>query len=270
MKTISRARAAAAAALASIACGAVWSAEPYALYEDFSSPTLDQTRWTGGERVREVKGGAMYFFQRDWGATTADTGGQFVSWGDDISVPGKVTQLRARLRVNAIELTPCAANPVLAYSRARILGTFFNTGNPLSGNYVGDVLAQVRVGRFSNSADAPGVLRVQGLIVMCTNADCSASTLLGSVVELGTTSVGSNVEVQMEWNKAQKKFVFANLTGAVTGEVPYTLSDGAGPARPLHAIGTRIDAPNCASGPRGMGSIDANFDFVSVNRNARP
>ena len=137
----------------------------------------------------------------------------------------------------------------MTFPRARLFGTFFNTGAPVPGSFVGDVIVQVRAVRFSNSADPAGVLRVQGLASLCTSSDCNTSTLLGSVIDLGTVNVGTQTEVQMEWRKVDKKFVFLRDAGAQTGELPYTVSDAAGPGRPLQSIGTRIDVANCATAP---------------------
>jgi len=249
--------------------GSALSAEPYVVYDGFGVATLDATKWSTSERFRGIKAGMLNMVQRDWGAVGSDVGSFGLSWGEDLAAQGKVTQIRARIIVNAIDMSSCAANPAVTSVRARTVGTFFNTGNPTPGSFVGDVIVQARMARFSNSVDPTGVMQVQGRADMCTNADCSASSPIGAV-SLGTATVGTMAELSIEWNKAAKKFVFIRDAGASIGEVPYTVSDAAGPGRPVQAIGTRIDLPFCASGPRTMGFVDASFDNVSVNRTAKP
>jgi len=261
----------AAAAVLAVPLLASAALESYATYDLFpGSGPIDNTKWSTFERSRAVKSGAMNLVQRDWGGTFSDAGILAQSWGDDIAAPGHVTQLKATLKVNAFETTGCTNNVSPGYVRARLVGTFFNTGNPTSGNYIGDIIVQARVGRLSNSNDAAGVLRVQGLASVCLNADCSSTTLLGSVVDLGTATTGQSVTLAIEWLKSAKKFTFSRDEGANTGEVAYTVSDAAGPARPLQAIGNRIDVANCQSGPRTTGMMDASFDVIQVNKYTRP
>lgn len=245
------------------------AAEPYAVYDGFGVTTLDPTKWSTSERYRGIKAGMMNFVQRDWGLTTSDVGTTGFSWGDDLPAQGRVTQLRTRMIVNAIDMTGCAANALASSMKARTLSTFFNTGNPTPGSFVGDVIVQTRMVRFSNSTDPAGVLQVQGRADLCTASDCSAAVALGSV-SLGTVSVGTLAELTVEWNKLAKKFVFSRDGGANTGEIAYTVSDVAGPGRPLQGIGVRSDVANCASGARPTGFMDASFDNVYINRTAKP
>src|SRR5437867_2255589 len=81
--------------------------------------------------------------------------------------------------------------------------------------------AQDYLNRASNAADAPGVLRVVANAFVCTNADCSTSSFVGSAL-LGTANVGTSVLLQIEWDKAGKRFLFSRDNGAQTGEVHYT------------------------------------------------
>lgn len=246
------------------------AAEPYAGYDNFAATQIDRSKWSALERVREVRNGQLNLVFREVGGTGSDSGVFANGWTEDLTLQNRVTQIRARVRVNALEVSGCAANASASFARARLLGTFFQTGVPVPGSFTGDVMGQIRIGRFSNSADAPGVLRVQANAFVCGDASCGVVSLLGSTQDLGTTTAGANVELQMEWLPALKKFVFVRDGGAFQAEVPYTLSDSASPARPLMQLSTRTELANCASGPQTTSLVDASFDNVAVNANARP
>ncbi len=245
--------------------------ETYGTYDLFpGSGPIDKTKWNNFERLRSVSSGVLNMLQRDHGDTLGDIGLTAQSWGEDLSAPGKITQLKATLKVIGYETTGCPANASPGFVRARLVGTFFNTGNPTSGSYLGDVLVQARVGRFSNSTDGSDVLRVQATAGVCTSSDCNSTLPLASSLDLGTVAVGQALTLAMEWRKSEKKFVFIRDNGSTVGEIPYTVSDAASPGRPLQSIGTRIDVPNCAGPTRTTGMMNATFDGVQINKAARP
>lgn len=91
---------------------ALCALEGYGTYDLFpGSGPIDSTKWIQPERLRGVKSGALNLVQREWGNRTSDSGIQAVSWGESLAAPGRVTQLKATVRVNAIETTGCAGNP---------------------------------------------------------------------------------------------------------------------------------------------------------------
>lgn len=121
-----------ATALALAACAAAGSAaavEKYTPYDNFQVGPLDPARWQDAERSRMINGGAnLRLVQRDWGATTSDSGAApGISWSETIARGGPVTQLRATLKVAAVDVTGCAANPTSSNVRGRVLGSFFNS-----------------------------------------------------------------------------------------------------------------------------------------------
>jgi hypothetical protein len=263
-------RVASLALAACLACApGAFAAEPYVIYDDFATATLDPARWSAVEYARRVEGNAMRLIQRDWGLTNSDSGSQTRYWNELVTRSGPMTQFRATLRVNAMDMTACPANGTTSNVRARILGTFFNNGNRIAGNSVGDVYAQVTLSRASSSADAPGVLRVDGLVAICTSPDCLSSTFIGSSVPMGTVNVGSNILVQMEWDRANKRFLFSRDKGTPSA-VAYTVDDSADPAVPFKYVGTRTTVASCLSGPRAFAHIDARVDNVAVNVSAKP
>ena len=261
---------AAALAAASLAAPSAHALEPFKTYDNFGTATIDPALWNDGERARAIKRGALNLMQRSSGAATADTGATFISFDEHVSNPAAVTELKAKITVNALEVNACVANTALGQSRARIVGSFDNIGVPVPGSEVGDSLAQVRLTRFSNSTEAPGVLRVQGLLAKCTKVDCTSSNLVGNIVDLGTINVGQSATVELQWDKPGKAFLFSRDAGAFSGSVGYIDSDAQPPGQPFKSLSTRMDLPSCLTGPRVTGLVDANFDNVSVNRSAAP
>lgn len=250
-----------------MATPAAQALEPFVPYDKFNEKPLDPARWVEGEQVRTIRGSGLQLMQRKLGLGVADTGVSFASFNTNLTAPAIVTSLRARITVNAVEVNACPTNPAVANSRARIIGALFNVNAaPTPGSMVGDVTAQVRILRASNSADPAGVLRVQGLALLCTSPDCSLGTVIGNIVELGTVNVGTATVVQYQWDKAAKTFHFARDHGAQAGTVGYAVSDAAPPSQAFQQLSTRLDLPNCLSAARVPGSVDAKFDNVAVNQ----
>ncbi len=246
------------------------AAEPYRTYDNFGGPAIDANRWLNTERVLEIQRGSLRLKQRTFGSPAADSGLTFSSWNDNLVNPTLITQMKAKVTVDAIEVPACPVNTAAGQARARIVGAFFNVGVPTPGSQVGDVIAQVRLTRVSSSADPAGMLRVQGLASVCTNADCSAAATIGNSVELGTVSVGQATTVQLQWDQPAKTFSFARDNGAASGAVAYTESDVNPPGVAFRQLSTRLDLPNCLTSPRVSGLVDARFDNVQVNQSALP
>lgn len=263
------ARSAALAAAGILIGMSALAAEPYVTYDTFSTVPLNAARWMEGERVRDISFEGLRLFQRDWGGMNSDSGRGAVSWGDNLTVPGPVTQMRGQIRVDAMGLTSCAANPTPSRVRARLIGSFFNTGNPVPGSALGDVLGQIQLVRQSDDSSAVNVLKVQGNLLVCTHADCSTSTPLGSTVDLGTVFLGVTANVGLEWDKANRRFRFLRDNGATTLDIDYTVSDAAAAGLPFKAVGLRIEPANCLSGPRTTAFMTARFDSLSINSKAK-
>src|SRR6185436_919945 len=99
-------------------------------------------------------------------------------------------------------------------------------------------LAQMRVGRLSNSLDAQNLLRVQGVLSQCTNADCRTSSLIGSVADFGTVEVGKPVTAQIDWDKRNNLFSFTR-DKLPPISVGYADDDGVGPSVPFNNVSLR-------------------------------
>lgn len=268
MRAIPRLTAALAVAL--MACTSAQALEPFALYDNFSVEPLNPARWSDPQRLRFIDNGALALGQHSTGLTTSDSGFTSVNFNENLTNPAAVIALKAKITVTELEVYACAANPALGQSRARIVGGFFNIGAPVPGSQVGDVIAQVRIIRLSNSTDPAGVLQVQGRVDVCTNTDCSTSNPIGSVVNLGTVNIGVPTTVQMQWDKPAKRFKFSRDSAAFSGKVVYAQTDASAPSVPFKQLSTRLDLPSCQSGPAVNGLVMARFDNISVNLSAAP
>jgi hypothetical protein len=256
------------------------SLEPFKSYDRFAEHSLlDPARWAEFEQVRQIKDDGLRLMQRTWPFTGSDTGSSAPSYSEHFVNPAAITAIKAKITVKAFEVSSCAANTTaVGDSRARIAGIFFNVGPtpPVPGSNIDDMHVQVRVIRQSNSNDAAGVLRVEGIVVHCMDPGCASGPIVGgSVVPLGNVSTGTPVTVEMQWDKANKQFLFSRDNGTFSGSVVYgsfpnpktglPYSDSWRPGVENKNLQARLTLPNCQSGPRVSGMIDAMFDNVSVN-----
>jgi hypothetical protein len=262
------------------ACGPAAAVEPWALYDDFSSTFLDPAKWpaTGQERRRLVEGNVARLMQRDLGRTDTDSGRNGASFGNSLTRGTAVKQMRSYVRINAIEMTACSApsvNTTPTRVRARLVNTFFNTGNRVTGSNVGDVLAQLYMYRDTNSSDPANTVRIEGSVIQCRDSTCIDGNTVGTTGPMGTAILGQNVLLTMEWDRVAKQFRFSRDNGLTWFPVSYntatlSLDDSSEPGNMFKSIGTRTDVANCASGTRASAYIDAQFDSVAVNKSAAP
>jgi len=236
------------------------------LYDNFTGTQINRAKWVESEAWRFIDGNKLSMGRWIFGGTASNTGVTADTFSlnmPDTTPPKGLSALITVTDAGTIE--GCAANTTPSFPRARLIAAYFNArpGGPVPGDRTGDVLTQVRVGRASNSVDAPGVLRVQGVVSSCSNADCSTSTGLYSA-DLGTTTVGTAVAVQINWTKASKLFRFTR-DGTLVVNVTYTQIDSAGPVDPFVQVSLRNETANCTAG-RAKAGIAALFDNVGVAR----
>lgn len=259
-----------ALALAGAALSPAQAAEAYSSWDNFNSGTeLNQARWQSPERILRIEGGALRALQRDLGGQSNNTGLFNNSWGTNLKNPHLITQMRAAVTVNNVGVTGCAANPNSSSVQARLVGSFFNAGPGLATSRVNDVGATIRLLRSNPSVDAPGLLRVLGVVYQCATPECNGGEIGLATVDLGTAAIGETVVLKMEWEQAFKRFNFYRGTIPVV-RLTYTVDDSQAPFLPFKGIGTRTSMANCLSGDRTDGFIDAKFDNVNVNASAAP
>lgn len=246
-----------------LALSAAHAQESYGVYDAFSSPTIDASRWSGAERVRMIDTGTLVLSLREYGQPNGNTGRIGHNWGEDLTRPSAIGALRATFTATAASVTDCAANTQSSRLRARLIGTFFNTGRPVPGSYVGDLMAQIYLFRDSSSTDAADTLRVEAATFVCTSSDCMSVTPVGTTQSLGTVTLNTPVTLQMHWDKANRSIVFTR-GGQAPVAVPYgTLTDTIQPARPLQAVALRADLENCALN-QVVGNMTVRVDNVAT------
>ena len=247
-------------------CGMALAAK-VPLYDNFSGPQIDRAKWFESEAWRFDDGKQLNLARWLYGGTASDTGVTAETFAlnmPDSTAPKAVSAVIAVTDAATIE--GCAANTTPSYARARLIAAYFNVraGGPIPGDRTGDVLTQIRVGRTSNSADAPGVLRVQGVVSSCSNADCSVSAGMYSA-DLGTTTVGTPVTAQIDWDKKNNLFRFTRDKSTVV-TTPYTEADDQLPVGPFVQVSIRNETANCLSGAKAKSGVAATFDNVSIAR----
>lgn len=258
--------------LLTLTCLNAQAAEPYAAYDGFSTSPIDPDRWIGFDRIRAVQQGGLRLAHRAQGDQYLNSGTRRTSNGVDMINPDTVTQMRATLRVTSMEAIGCdpqvSTNGEPADAQARLIGSFFarQVGSP--GNQTHDVIALARLTRRSNSGDGLGVLRVEGVVLECTNSDCSTTTNV-EVADLGTATLDEAVNLWMVWDQANSRFRFSR-DGSGFVNVAYEGSDDATPNTPFKSLQSRTILPNCLSGARSSGFVDARFDNFQVNVSAVP
>lgn len=247
----------------------VAAAESYGTFDPLDTPLLKPGKWITRERTRVLEGNALHLIQRDVGDQVDNVGIFQNSYAVDMVNPSVVTQIQASVTVNAFDVTGCASNTTTPSDvQARLIGSFFNTGPVTAGSRVNDILGLVRLIRYSDSADAAGVLRAEGLMVRCTSSDCANSTLVGSISDLGAVDIGTQVTLRIMWDSAANKFFYRLNNTTVSAS--YAISDGLPPQVAFKQIGNRTRLANCQGNPPTTGLMDATFDSVYVNASAVP
>ncbi len=241
------------------------------LYDDFEAEFIDVNKWTPiefrdglpGEAVREIHGQRLHMIYRAYGDLGSASGG--VAGRNRLQFPGQIasaiTAIEATVSVKEFEATGCEENPDAAQARARIFGIFFLLPHPDFGGALMPVIADIRVVRFSDSTDAPNLLRVISRLFLCDNVTCLQGAVIHTV-DWGTIETARSARLFIKWDQATQTFTSQRdamppdvhqLTGAVT-----TL---AGAKR----LEISPEVVNCLTPPRRVSYTEAFFDNVRVN-----
>jgi hypothetical protein len=146
--------------------------------------------------------------QRTWGLGGSDFGTLPMNWVASWRNRRTSPRSRRAITVNASR-NQCLPDQPGDRRRARPhLRYLFNVSTPTPGSMVNDVIAQVRLYRTGTRTDPAGLMRVQGILSICTTADCISAATVGNFVDLGTAMVGTPVTVSMQWDKPGKTFYF--------------------------------------------------------------
>lgn len=258
--------------------GTAQAAAPTALYDNFSASQINPVKWAGGEsddaranleNLRYVVGNAtlgnrLRLYGRGSSASWLNSGTLYGSNSLGFRNPNPVTAIKASVWANSATVTKCPGNPDMSVVRARLGGTFFNVGPlPIPGDNTYDVLAQIRVQRASDSTDAPNVVRVRYTVSVCLDTGCFNGLNLGSA-ELGPpVNPGQKVTLSLEWDKANKRFIFRR--DALAAVIQYTVPDASAPGYGYKNLHVGYFVANCASATPLTAAMDAYFDDVYTN-----
>ncbi len=252
--------------------------EPLQLYDDFNAALLNPDKWSGSqvvndcqpeESVRQINGNIrLRLTHRVYGSNASNSGAPACRFALNFSNPPAVTAIKATVKVKEVISTGCPANTSPTRARARLFGEFFNTGTPTPGSAVDDVVTFIALGRSSDSADPPDVLRVTAMVNHCLDADCDTTTQLDSL-DLGTAPVETDVVLKMQWDPDNNRFIFQRDSDPEVFS-SYAVSDSASPGRNLKRLDISNNVARCIMPPRPQAWTKAAVDDVFANDSAVP
>lgn len=271
--------------------------EPWRLYDDFEVGPISFSKWYGEssddshiyamDRTLVLDpsgvGRDLRLMHVGHGASNDNSGEEETSVGLAFAAPETVTAIRAKFNVRNYTTTACAANAnSSADANVAIVGNFFNVdqGTKKPGDHTGDVRAAVAVGAStSNFNDAGTQLHVFGIVEKCGDSKCSwqnaifLSNTNNDYTDLGTVSLGSWVRVAVQWDQANRQFLFqrGTQTPVAVSYASLTIPNLGLPAVNLKRITTLNFSANCMS-PNSPATtkMDALVDNVAVNQTALP
>jgi hypothetical protein len=210
------------------------------LFDDFSSDTIDRTKWANTGAVRRLENGKFVSAITRFGSNDDDT----LNFAD----ARKISDFKADVTVTEVE-------NVNAWLNARLVGAFYNEGTPGSG-MAGDVLAGVAIGH--NGTELVG----SSFVAVCITDACNGPgeyDVIHFDRSFGPVALNETHTLSIDFDG--KKFIFGfdgrTLEVDSTSNAPVAGS----PHSVYKGIGTRIGG---IDGPDEGGFIAATFDNVEV------
>lgn len=241
-------------------------------YDDFALSYIHPARWYGeegkqyggirAEAQRVIFGGQLRIQAKGWGDNYTNTNSSTVRNSMVLQKSSAITALGATVTARTVTASTCAANTTPSVMRARLFGFFFNAGLPQPGSNYNDVFAGIQLYRASNSTDGANVMRVSAFVGQCTDDSCIGSTLLASQ-DMGTTTVGTPVPLQMVWEPANNRFVFQR-DAETPVNLAYSVSDTEPAAFPVKRLEVSNQIAHCTAARTTSNGI-ADFDSVQTN-----
>jgi hypothetical protein len=231
------------------------------VYDTFTAPKINANKWTaeqsgagGLDLVRQITGGRLVLGHRVVGEVTAETGENNSANSLRFLRNRDWSGIRFVVRVTELALRGCAtAGTAPAQARVGVFGRFFHDGRR-------DVNALLFAERFSDTTDAPGLLRVVGVVTRCTDAACTAVEEVGAV-DLGTLAVGVETTLLLRWASATNRFLFRKGDAAARA-IRYEAAVPSERTTRNLSVGGR--APHCPDMPRPFATITATIDNVMI------
>lgn len=244
----------------------------WTLYDDFSSGIINPDKWfgteggkTGRETKRIIVSEKLNLSERCYGGTDSNDGGSYSEQTLRITNPSNIRGFRAVVKPVKFEAVGCDNNTTYtAWVFARLIGRFFNTDPQSPDSSANDVYAYLVIERDSLSADPEDTARISAKVRRCIDDNCTHyNTLFWK--DLGSIEAGQSATLSLEWDKANHKFVFKRDKSTVvyaydTKQYPDTFP----PMFVSRALSVVSGVPNCTSGPRPTGFMNASFDKVYI------
>jgi hypothetical protein len=210
------------------------------LFDDFSSDTIDRTKWANTEIVRRLKSGKFVSAITRFGSNADDT----LNFTD----AREITGFKADVTVTDIE-------NVNAALQARLVGAFYNEGTPGSG-ITGDVLGGVEISH--NGTELVG----SSFVIVCITDACNVPgeyDVIHFDRSFGRVALNETHTLSIDFDG--KKFTFG-FDGQTLEVDPTSNAPVFGPPHSAYkGIGTRVGGIH---GPDEGGFIAATFDNVEV------
>jgi hypothetical protein len=210
--------------------------------DDFSSLSLDSTKWATYELVRKISAGKLRSKVRSSSATTSPVNNDV-----DFIYPSTADFIQ-------VNVTPVSyQNDEGAQPVARIVGTYYNdgTGTGIPGDHAGDVTAQILIG---GSGVEPGAM---WMLSRSTDSAGEVPETLATGAFTTPITIGNTYTLALGWDGSRLSLRIDNE------EVTYTPATAvSSPNIPWKSIGTRI------LNPAGReATIETLFDDATVYYN---
>ena len=245
------------------------------LYDSFSKPLIDPTKWMGvqfydpymEEAIRQltptpnVPGDHRLRLSQRAYAPTADNSG--LSAGNlavGFPNPNNITAVSFTVVPQSLVSKACSTNAAVGGVSAGFGGTFFNPSSSPNGAQ-GDVVSGITIGNTSNNTGTN--LTAFYNLFQCNDPNCGTSTNLGSGA-LGSVQPKSSNTLTIKWDHPNHQFIY-QLNSNAPVAVPYNVGDSFPPGNPYKNLQTVRGVPHCTSSPRPYAFLDSYVDNVYVN-----
>lgn len=251
--------------------------EPFVLYDNFNAALINPAKWIGfeffgggAEANRRIDPflGELRMSYRAYGNTASNNGFVLSTLGlAPIKNFNAITALSADVAVLKAQFASCPGNSFASSGNAGLIGSFFNTGTPTPGSETNDVLAVLFLTQLSTGPR--NILNVRAVVFRCADQFCSQFNSVQQRI-LGTANVGAAVQLQMQWDPPNDRFLFQRGTDPIVAISYAPLADTAPPGIRFKDLRISHFVANCTTNPRPNGFWDVAFDNVRVNQSANP
>ncbi len=247
-----------------------WAGESRAqfiLYDDFSGPNLDPSKWRGVNRgphlesFKRIQSGQLLLGHLTYAESSSDTGGSTGRTGLRVADSNSVNGIAAQLTMLSAVSEDCAANDVGARAVAQLQAAYFNVGTSTGpDDRTGDVISRIQL------MERDGIEKVINIrLEQCNDPDCNTSTILAGGKDLVTAwDVGETHFLLQRWDPDNDRVLY--LADTEWDVLSYGVPDNDPPSS--NGIGKRVRAAtraeNCTTGPHRLSSSLVSVDNFLV------